>query len=260
MCGHSGTSGGRGTNDKTFDESTITEMSIFEMLDQKNVTWMNYDGTDGAFNADSLFYNYTIASGKANTNVKKLENFFQDAYLGNLPQYSYINPSCCGIDTNSMHPTGPISTGEVILKQIYESLRASPQWDNMLLIISFDETGGFFDHNPPPPAVRPDNLTYTEATPDGSTYTLNFDRYGGRIPTWIISPFVAKGHVEHEGVNSAGKTDVYSTTSILRTLGYLWDFEPFTPRVEASPSFDHLIGKKKVNHPQLLPNPVKFTV
>jgi phospholipase C len=258
MCIHSGTSGGRGTNDKTFDESTITEMSTFEMLTEKNVTWMNYDGTEGAFNADSLFYNWTIATGKSKTNVKALEHFFQDAYLGELPQYSYINPSCCDIDTNSMHPTGPISTGEVLIKQIYDALRASPQWDNMLFIITFDESGGFYDHNAPPTAVRPDDLTYTEDTPDGSTYTLNFDRYGGRIPTWIVSPFVQKGHVEHEGVNSAGKTEIYSATSVLRTLGYLWDFDAFTPRVEASPSFDHLIQTTKKNTINVLPSPHKF--
>ena len=200
MCIHAGTSAGRGKNDKTFDESTITELSLFEQLSSQNISWLNYDGTNGAFNSDAKFYNWTIATGKDKTNVRPLESFFQDAYLGKLPQYSFINPSCCGLDTNSMHPTGPISTGEVFLKQIYDAVRNSPQWDNMLLVITFDEAGGFYDHNAPPKAVRPDKLTYTEDTPDGSTYTLNFDRYGGRIPTWIVSPFLAKGHVEHEGV------------------------------------------------------------
>ncbi|KFY24158.1 hypothetical protein V491_02278 [Pseudogymnoascus sp. VKM F-3775] len=258
MCIHTGTSGGRGTNDKTFDESTVTELSLFEQLTSQNISWLNYDGTNGDFNSDAKFYNWTVATGMDKTNVRPLESFFQDAYLGKLPQYSFINPSCCGLDTNSMHPTGPISTGEVFLKQIYDAVRTSPQWDNLLLVITFDEAGGFYDHNAPPKAVRPDNLTYTEATPDGSTYTLNFNRYGGRIPTWIVSPYLPKGHVEHKGVNSAGQTDVYSATSVLRTLGYLWDFEPFTPRVEASPSFDHLFQKKRNDTPKLMPNPHVF--
>jgi phospholipase C len=64
-------------------------------------------------------------------------------------------------------------------------------------------------------------------TPDGTNYTLSFDRYQGRLPQWIISPWVAKGYVEHLGTTSKGQTDVYSAASVLRTLGYLLDFNPF---------------------------------
>lgn len=188
------------------------------------------------------------------------ENFFQDAYLGLLPQLSYLNPSCCGFNTNSMHPNGNVSYGQVLVKQIYDALRAGPQWDKTLLLLTFDEGGGFFDHVAPPLAVRPDSKTYTETAPNGQKYTFNFDRLGGRMPTWLISPYTPKGHIENMGINPAtGQTSSYSATSVLKTLGYLWDLKDFSPRVSSSPSFDHLIGPTaRKNTPKALANPSPF--
>jgi len=75
----------------------------------------------------------------------------------------------------------------------------------------------------------------------------------------LISPWIAKGQVEQKGTNSDGKVVSYSASSILRTLGYLWDFKPFTPRVESSPSFEHLILKKeRTDTPVSLPEPKAF--
>lgn len=191
--------------------------------------------------------------------AQPLSTFYSDAAAGNLPEFSFIDPSCCGVGTNSMHPTGLISDGEAFIKNVYDALRASPQWNETLFILTFDETGGFHDHVPPPLAVRPDNLTYTETAPNGEKYTFSFDRLGGRIPTILISPWVAKGLVEQKGTDSNGKTVSYSASSILRTLGYLWDFAPFTPRVGSSASFDHLIRNvKRDDTPTALPEPKAF--
>ena len=81
-------------------------------------------------------------------------------------------------------------------------------------------------------------------TPSGANYTFEFDRLGGRLPTWLISPYVQKGFVEQKGHNSAGQEVSYSATSILRTLGYLYDFQPSNPRVEQAASFEDLVGNK----------------
>jgi phospholipase C len=105
----------------------------------KGISWLNYDGTNGAFLPDSLFFNWTAA--EAQSNVVPIENFFQDAYLGLLPQLSYLNPSCCDLDTNSMHPTGNVSFGQAFVKQIYDAVRTGPQWENTLILITYDETG-----------------------------------------------------------------------------------------------------------------------
>ncbi|KAJ5780393.1 hypothetical protein N7457_005553 [Penicillium paradoxum] len=258
LCAVSGITDGHGKNDKSFDVSSIDATSIFQVASEKGISWLNYDGTNGAFNPDSMFFDWTTRNAKSN--VVPLENFYQDAYLGLLPQLSYINPSCCGLNTNSMHPAGNVSFGQVLLKQVYDAVRTGPQWDKTLLLISFDETGGFFDHVAPLLAVRPDNKTYTETAFDGSKYTLNFDRLGGRMPTWLVSPYTPRGHIENFGTDPVtGESSSYSATSVLKTLGYLWDLEDMSPRVEHSPAFDHLIGPKARSFtPATLKNPHTF--
>lgn len=126
-----------------------------------------------------------------------------------------------------------------------------------LFVLSFDETGGFADHVPPPLAVRPDDLTYTETVPTGENYTFEFNRLGGRVPTWLISPWVAP-RVVQQGLNRVGETGAYSASSVISTLSYLWDFEPLTPRVEHAPSFDHLILSEMRDTPEKLPEAIPF--
>jgi phospholipase C len=158
-----------------------------------------------------------------------------------------------------MHPAGLISDGQTLIKTVYDALRASPQWNTTLFILTFDEAGGFADHVAPPLVPRPDGHVYTATTPNGKSYTLPFDRLGGRIPTLLISPWVGKAYVEQKYPNAVGETVSYSASSILRTLGSLWDFEPFNPRVEAAPSFEHLIlSKMRTDTPGTLPKPVAF--
>lgn len=158
-----------------------------------------------------------------------------------------------------MHPSGLVSDGEELIRNVYNSLRSGPQWNQSLFILTFDESGGFHDHVPPPLAPRPDNLTYTETAPNGENYTYLFNRVGGRIPTFLISPWVDKAYVEQKGTNSADETVSYHATSILRTLGYLWDFEPYNPRIENAPAFYHLIQSiARDDTPSSLPNGTAF--
>ncbi|CAK4034210.1 phosphoesterase [Lecanosticta acicola] len=250
----SGTSAGKGANN--FNNGSMMQRSIFQQLSETHHTWKNYV-TDTTMQ-DALWYNWTYTSGNTKL-VQPMSQFYADAANGSLPEFTFLNPSCCGVGTSSMHPTGLVSDGERLIKNIYEALRASPQWNSSLLIITFDETGGFHDHMPPPLAVRPDNLTYTATTPNGQNYTFHFDRLGGRMPTWLISPWVEGAHVEKTGTNCDRETVAYSSTSILRTLGYLWNFGPFTPRVEKAPSFDHLVrAYLRTDTPAKLPEVVTF--
>jgi len=257
-CALSGTSDGHGSNDNDFEIAAIDVESIFEAASSKNISWLNYDGTNGAFAPDALFYTWTATNAKSN--IVPIENFFQDAYLGLLPQLSYLNPSCCDLNTNSMHPDGNVSYGQIFVKQIYDAVRQGPHWEDTLLLLTYDESGGFHDHVPSPLAVRPDNKTYTETAHDGESYTFTFDRLGGRMPTWLISAYTPKGHIENMGTNPAtGAVEAYSATSVLKTLGLLWDLEDFTPRVSNSPSFDHLIGPKmRTDAPLILTPPKPF--
>ncbi|KAK5107217.1 hypothetical protein LTR62_001625 [Meristemomyces frigidus] len=248
---HSGTTHGYGANN--FENGVMPQMSIFEQMSALNKTWKNYVTLNTSI-TDALFFNWTYASGSGQY-VVPLADYYTDAAAGELPELSVVNPSCCDVGTTSMHPSGLVSDGENLIKAVYEALRASPQWNQSALLITFDETGGFHDHVQPPLAVRPDNFTYTTTTPSGTNYTFGFDRLGGRLPTWLISPWVSQGYVEQKGVNCDGKEASYSATSMLRTLGYLWDFQPFNPRVEKAPSFDRLFGKSiRTDVVEKLPN------
>lgn len=234
----------------------MTQKSIFQQATELGLEWKDYL-VDSSIQ-DARWYTWTYENNMTDR-VVFMDSFYEDAKNGQLPPLTYVNPSCCGIGTNSMHPTGRISDGEQLLKDMYDALRASPQWNEIMWIVTFDETGGFHDHVQPPLAPRPDNLTYTETTPIGTDYQFNFDRLGGRMPTWLISPWVVPS-VEQQGLNSAGNAVSYHSTSILRTLGYLWDFEPYNPRVEQAPSFDHLIQNSyQGNAPTKMPNVINFT-
>ncbi|KAF8484402.1 phosphoesterase family-domain-containing protein [Gautieria morchelliformis] len=248
----SGTSHGHGQNDVAFSTAALPQRSVFQQLSEANITWINY--SNASFAPDSLFYTWTQESGAAQTNIKPLTQFFTDAAAGTLPQFTYINPECCNVQ--SFHPPSPATEGEFFVKTIYETLRASPQWDETLFILTFDEHGGFADHVPPPVGVPPgDNLTYTETAPDGLPFTLDFTRLGVRVPAMLISPWVGAGVIEHEGTNAGG---AYSHTSILAFVARLWDLDFLTPRVAFSSTFEHLILDAMRETPTTLPEPVNF--
>ncbi|KAL2859578.1 phosphoesterase family-domain-containing protein [Aspergillus pseudodeflectus] len=251
----SGTSHGHGFNDPGFDVSALPQLSIFEQLSAANISWINYSNATG-FAPDALFYHWTATN--ARQNIKPIYDFYADAREGNLPQFTWINPECCSY--TSFHPPSPINLGEDFVKSIYEALRAGPQWNETLFILTFDEHGGFADHVPPPENVPPgDNIPYTEVAGDGKPTTFHFDRLGIRVPTILISPWVEKGAVVHAPKNGKGE---YTHTSILKYVAELWGLEILGPRVEWSASFKDLIHKKKKKFrddtPVVLPNPAVF--
>jgi len=96
---------------------------------------------------------------------------------------------------NDDHPSHDVAIGQRFVKEVYETLRASPQWKEMALLITYDEHGGFYDHVPTPVRHVP--------SPDGiigriGPYEFRFDRLGVRVPTILISPWIDKGTVIHE--------------------------------------------------------------
>ncbi|ROW13794.1 hypothetical protein VPNG_03645 [Cytospora leucostoma] len=257
----SGTSHGHGHNDDGFNVYALPQKSIFQTLSEANITWINYqNSTTGpglGFNPDAAFYEWTLSSGAAVTNILPIQQFYTDAAAGTLPQFTYINPECCSYQ--SFHPPSPISLGETFIKGIYEAVRNSPQWNTTLFILTFDEHGGFGDHVPPPVGVPAgDDLTYVETAQDGQNITFNFDRLGIRVPTLVISPWVGKGLIENKGPNNGGE---YTHTSILGFLSELWGVEKLTPRVEYSSTFEHLILdeiRSEDDSPSVLPDPVAW--
>lgn len=153
---------------------TTCAKSVFQALTEKGISWKNYYETDII---DSYMYEWVQQN--AMDKIVHADEFYSDLANGTLPTFSYINPECCTID--SMHPTSNIAAGEQLVKHLYDSVRNSKYWDNVLIIINFDEHGGFADHVPPPtniPAPE-DGITFTGIS-DGQNVSYDFTRLGVR--------------------------------------------------------------------------------
>jgi phospholipase C len=115
------------------------------------------------------------------------EQFQSDARNGSLPAYSFIEPRYYPHATylpNDQHPPHVVTLGEQLIAEVYNCLRNGPLWQKTLLIITYDEHGGCYDHVAPPPAKPPNE---TVSVP------FNFDRYGVRVPAVLVSPYIQQG-------------------------------------------------------------------
>jgi phospholipase C len=120
---------------------------------------------------------------------RDFSQFLADAHTGALPSYSFIEPRYftdlfLSRIPNDEHPPHNVVYGEQLIAAVYNAVRSSPCWKQTLLIITYDEHGGCFDHVPPPPAVPPDA---------NDQYGFSFDTYGVRVPAVIVSPYVPPG-------------------------------------------------------------------
>jgi len=154
-------------------------------------------------------------NGKYDAITHTHQQFFADCKTGKLPALSVVDPDLTLADTgpqsgiwNDDHPHADIRAGEYFLSTIYNAVTHSPAWSRTLLVITFDEWGGFFDHVPPPVA-RDVNPAYTQC--------------GFRVPCLLISPFAARGRVSHT---------TFDHTSILRLVEWRWALEPLSVRDE----------------------------
>lgn len=136
-----------------------------------------------------------------------VNEFHDDAKNGTLPSYSFIEPRYFPDVTlpNDEHPPHVVTLGEQLIADIYNSLRAGPGWTKTLLVITYDEHGGCYDHVPPPAAVPPGPAT---------TAPFNFDRYGVRVPAVLVSPYIRQGTV----LRAPAGGPPFDHTSIIATL------------------------------------------
>jgi phospholipase C len=92
-----------------------------------------------------------------------------------FPQYSFIEPAYFGDEQNDQHPPSDVLRGEALLAQTYNAIRNNePLWEKTLMVVLYDEHGGFYDHRDPPACVPPDG-------PDGNVKDFSFAQYGIRV-------------------------------------------------------------------------------
>jgi phospholipase C len=154
-------------------------------------------------------------------------SFARDAANGTLPTYSFIEPRyfadpLLNLMPNDEHPPHNVAYGEQLIASVYNAVRSGPGWPNTLLVVTYDEHGGCYDHVVPPPAAPPSKST---------TDSYDFGYYGVRVPAVIISPYVRAGSVLRP-------PDLipFDHTSIIATLRKLFGFQPLTARDAAAPN------------------------
>jgi len=166
--------------------------------------------------------------------IRLFDEFIVDATLGTLPEYSFIEPRYFEdfdsqyFPANDQHPAHDVAQGELLIKEVYETLRSSPLWTETMLVITYDEHGGFYDHVPTP--------THGVPNPDGINSVdppFDFTRLGVRIPAIVVSPWINKGTVEHKCVNGPTSHSHYDHTSIMATVKKMFDLPNFLTKRDA---------------------------
>jgi phospholipase C len=209
-------------DDKT---RTFTSPSIFGLLGQHNLTWGIY-GYDAEPLTKSTFTDIAAAAGGT---IGQFTDFTAAAASGSLPAFSFLEPSWESTG-NSQHPAYDVALGEQLIHDVYEAVRSGPGWPQTLLVISYDEHGGCYDHVAPPwGAVPPDN--------SAGEFGFDFTRFGVRVPTVLVSPLIAPGTVYRVPAGSMP----LDHTSTLKTVQQRWGLPALTARDAAAPGFGDVL-------------------
>ncbi|HEY5978480.1 MAG TPA: alkaline phosphatase family protein [Microlunatus sp.] len=245
--------------------------SIFASLQAAGHGWRLYQDKDNSFSdhpsgaAQGGWISQVAAlRGVSLLDVHSLKNLEQDlregdgaAYREQYP-YTFIEPNFGAsffspqppepgpryIGGSSQHPEDDPYGGEGLIKFVYETIRSSPLWESSLLVIVYDEHGGFYDSVPPGPAVPPAD-PIPKGQKDLNTHCFDFSRLGVRVPAVVVSPFIARGTVDHT---------IYDHTSILATVERMLGLPALTNRDEAANDVWHLLSTEaRSDCPELLP-------
>lgn len=194
---HLATSGGQ-----TENEAVMDLPSVWDRLDDQGISNTYYHSTLA----------FSITFGKLD-GLKHVNEFFEDAEAGNLPAVSYIDPAFSFEPNvgNDDHPPADIREGQAFIASIYNALANSSHWERSLLIITYDEHGGFYDHVAPPNDA-------TDERPE-------FRQLGFRVPSIIVGPHVRRGCVWSTRLDHV---------SVISTITRKFGLEPLNERVSAT--------------------------
>ncbi len=193
--------------------------SIFDRLADANIDGINYF-SDVAW--------ATGAYGKVD-GLRTIERFFEDAASGSLPPFAIVDPAFYGGGANDDHPDHDVRLGQALISSIVHALGQSPQWSRSLLVITYDEHGGFFDHVPPPTTVDE---------------RADFQRLGFRVPAMVIGPTVRAGCAIDQD---------FEHCSVAATATKRWNLEPLNERAAHASDLSACIDPARIDNP--LPPP-----
>ena len=217
--------------------------NLFETLTGAGVKWRVYADDSFPVAAELDGISKSIEPGDE---IDDFEDFAEDLKDSSFdaqfiliePNYNVVTLGERFAGGNSQHPSGGAAAGERFLKTVYEAIRNSPVWNRSLLIITWDEHGGFFDHVRPPVAAKTGDR--------GRTHGFVFDQLGPRVPALVVSPLIPKNLIDHRD---------YDHTAIAATVRRIFQLHQFDERDGVSGGLDHLVrlGTPRRDTPLRLP-------
>lgn len=175
--------------------------TIYDRLDAAGIDWKCYY-------SDISFLLLWAGLRPRTEQFGRIEQFVDDARSGRLPPVCHIEPIYVGPFGNDDHPPRDFMRGQAFLSTILHALAEGPQWQRSIVLITYDEHGGFHDHVPPP-------MVADERSDDG------FGQLGFRVPSVVLSPWSRRGFVS---------STLYEHSSVPAFIEWLFGLEPLTIR------------------------------
>lgn len=187
--------------------------TIFELLDANNVSSKIY------YTDWTLGLAVEFIARRADRFLFFFDDFIKDCKKNKLPSFSFVEPRYNDLSTpgeffgaSDQHPDHNMRLGERVINEVYKAITSNQRtFESTLLLITYDEHGGLYDHVPPPSTVNPG-----DKPPDASLF--DFKRLGVRVPAVLVSPFIRPGTIIHD--------KVFDHASIIATARKLFIPEP----------------------------------
>ena len=228
------------------DGIPLQKGTIFDKLNHASKKWHIYRG-------DEFPQSFSLKGVHYLRDTTPLRKFQKEVTSTSHPykyDYTFIEPSYGDVINNtylrgtSQHPLDNVVCGEWLIKYVYESIRQSPIWNDSLLIVTWDEHGGFYDHQQPGAAVAPgDNSTTSKLNKYGFTFT----QLGVRVPAIVVSPLIPQNLIDHR---------IYDHSSVPATVETIFGLTAITNRDAQAHNVTSLITLSSPRStPQTLPAP-----
>jgi phospholipase C len=189
--------------------------TIFDRLTAFGISWADYaSGFPLGFTPELFPVN--DAAIVLGSTKRSSDQFFTDAATGRLPSFCFMEAD---YSTQSQENPQNVAVGDGFLAQVVHALGNGPDWRTSVLIFTYDEHGGYYDHVPPPVALAPDHIPPI-VQPGEQTYD-GFERYGVRVPAVLVSPYAKRDYVS---------SMLFDHTSVLALVERKWNLPAMTFR------------------------------
>jgi phospholipase C len=223
-----GTASGLTSTDGLTFSTPAPNGSIFNRLTDHRISWVNYVQD---LPSPAIVPKFNV--GAPPDALQKMDRFYVDAAAGRLPAFTFLDPN---YTTTSQENPQDIQLGERFIAEAVHALMRSPNWKHTALFITYDEHGGYYDHVPPPRAIKPDNQAPIQEAGKPPLAPGAYNRYGFRVPLIVVSPWARKNYVSRV---------VQDHTSITAFIERKWNLPAMTFRdANAQPMTDYFDFRK----------------